>query len=215
MRSQDPDALALRLASIRRRKADAEEACREGVGADLGQLDVRWRAVDGLGPLPGAWAAARALKRGDMPVARRAVAIATEAVETREDVVVRAALARERGPSVAPVRPVATGALLDEQVAAGRPVSALTERERTRLERVADDPAAISTLLRTIRARVRADVLRYRLLFDLDRLSDVLPAGLAQELSRQAEACGGDGAEGGEDELLRVRERLLEAIGGG
>ena len=215
VRSRSQDGLARRLEAIGRRKAEAEESCRAEVEAGLVQLDARWTAADGLGPLPGAWAAARALRRGDMAVARRSVSIATQAVQKREDVVALEALERMRGPVVVPERPVAAEALLDDLATVGRPVAALTDHERTSLEQVADDPAAFAAVLRSIRSRVRADVLRYRLLFDVDRLADVLPAGKAQELSRQAEGCGGDGPEGGEDELLRVRERLLDALEGG
>jgi len=183
------------------------------IEARLIRLTARWEAADGLGPLPGAWAAERALLRDQLDVARRAVTIATEAVVQREDAAALRYMDRVVAGAVPePDVPGVTDVLLDDLAETGRPVPAMNEAERAAIEAVAGDPAAFAGALSRVRERIRADVLRYRLLFDLDRLSGKLPSSVAEDLARQAEACG-DGSDASAD-LLALSEKMLAALAG-
>ncbi len=199
-----------RLAGTRALRRERDDRDRVRLTARLEELARRWEAADGHGPLPASHAARKALATDDLPRARLALHVAERALDLREDAMVSA---EEAPPPRAPPAslPASLRVLLDELLETGRPVKALTPEEAGRSaqgasHRDATEPTSRSAHLTPIRARIRLDALRLRLLFDLDRLADQLPTDLRVTLAREAEQASST------DALFELRERLLTAL---
>ena len=194
----NPRRLDERIAAASARRTAAAEASRVQLDTRLIDMAARWNAAEGLGPLPGEDAAHKALQRGHLPLARRAVAVAEVALRRREAIHLGG-----QAPPPPPVPPASAepeiAAILGELLETGRPVRALEPEERARL--TGADAATALEEVRAIRRRIRLEARRVRLLFDLDRLP--LPPGLAHQLARRADT----------EDPLKLRQEMLDALG--
>ncbi len=187
-----------RIARAAARRAAAAGEVRAQLDTHLIQMAARWTAAEGMGPLPGEAAARKALDRGNVPLARRAVSVAEVALQQRERLHLRGHDPHPPAPATVLADPE-IASLLGELVETGRPVRALEPEERARL----DGAGAASALdeVRAIRRRIRLEARRVRLLFDLDRLP--LPADVARELTRRVDT----------EDPLKLRQEMLDALG--
>jgi len=90
-------------------------------------MSARWEAADGFGPLPGDHAAREALRRGLLPLARRAVAIARAALRRREAEFLNKPAPAAPEQVIAAFEPEFAG-LLGELAETGRPVRSRVRR---------------------------------------------------------------------------------------
>lgn len=193
------DSLDERIAAARRRRAAVAAEDRAGLDARLIELASRWEHADGLGPLPGEAAARKALDRGQLTLARRALAVAGIALRRRESAHLQTQVPTPPLPAESTAEPELAG-LLGELSETGRPVRALEPEERARLE--TSDPSAALTEVPNIRRRIRLESRRVRLLFDLQRLAPVLPEVLVSDLRARADR----------EDPTDLREELLSAL---